>query len=477
MIQRFFSLSSVWVLCLFALPAQGAGFEFNENGARIQARAGAFTARADHPMTIHNNPAGLLNWRGHRLYVGANVNLLSLSFERSGIDDLVADGTYASATSEEAGSPFVAPSIAWGYGAADWAVGLGVYGPGAVGKRSFDPMGPQRFMIVEENFLLAYATLAGAYRLAENLTAGVALQLVTMPLAKMSLIIDANYTKGEAQSETDPWLAMAETDMADWAGFSAIVGLHYKATESLEIGFSSRVMPLDIHATGNLNLSFPNPDTQRLLDNGSLKTVDASCTSATDCPASKAGQLELSLPPWTRFGVRYVARDDAGDEVFDVELDFFYEFWSTLDAYKVTTDYQMSFLGQLIAIDNIAIPKEYQDAWSIRLGSDVRLVPDLLKLHLGAHYESPAVTKGATHLDFTNFHRVGGSLGLTGSFGGFEVTLAYQYIHQSDWVVSEAEASLTILRPTSEVDQAITTNAGTTRSHYQTISIGMVAAF
>ena len=76
----------VLLLCLVASPAQSGGFEVNENAANISARSGAFTAKADHPMAIHYNPAGLVNWKGNRIYVGSNLNLLSLEFDRAGID-------------------------------------------------------------------------------------------------------------------------------------------------------------------------------------------------------------------------------------------------------------------------------------------------------------------------------------------------------------------------------------------------------
>ena len=287
----------VVLLCLAAGPAQSGGFEVNENAANILARAGAFTAKADHPMAIHYNPAGLLNWTGNRFYIGSDVNLLNLEFERSGIDDLVANGPYDSATVSNEADPFIAPSLAWGYGGGQWAVGAAVYGPGAVGNRSFDAAGPQRFLMTEENFLLGYASLAGAYRLTPQLSMGVTAQFVTMPFAQLTMVIDANYTSGQDQSETDPWLAEAEVDMADWAGFTAIVGLQYKPTPFFELGISSRVLPIDINATGNLNLSFPNPDTQRLFDNGTLKTVDASCDESAmeECPESTEGELSPRL--------------------------------------------------------------------------------------------------------------------------------------------------------------------------------------
>jgi len=470
---------TLWILlsCFVSLPAFGAGFEYNENGANILGRSGAFTAKADHPMTIHNNPAGLLNWSGHRLYLGANLNSVSLSFERFGIDDLVADGTYPSATAENEGPPFVAPSVAWGYAAENWAVGFGIYGPGAMGLRSFAPDGPQRFLLIDEDFLLGYASLTGALRLGDKLSFGVALQFVTMPSAKMSLTIDAKTAKGKEQDETDAWMATAETDMSDWVGASAILGLHYRPTSWLEVGLSSRPMPIDVRATGELGLSFPNPDTQKLLDKGSLATVDGACDQADGCPPSTAGRLELSLPPWIRFGIRYVDRDDAGDEIFDVELDVFYEFWSELERYRIIPEYQISFLGQLLSVDPIDIPKKYQDAWSIRLGSDVRLVPELLKMHLGIHYESPAAQKATTNLDFTSFHRIGTSLGFTARFDPVEITLAYQFVHQPDWTVSEDEAEMTIIRPTSNVETPVVINAGTYRSYYQTLSLGVVTVF
>ena len=89
------------------------------------------------------------------------------------------------------------PSLAAVYGEGMWALGAGLYGPGAVGERYFNEEGPQRFMLTEAETLLAFATVSGAMQLSESLSVGLSLQLATMPMAKFGIDVDGGITIAE----------------------------------------------------------------------------------------------------------------------------------------------------------------------------------------------------------------------------------------------------------------------------------------
>ena len=471
-------------LMLLAAPtAFAGGFEYNDNGASILTRSGAFTAKANHPLAMYYNPAGLMLMSGHRLYLGSNFNFMISRFTRTGIDGLLKtdanpDGLYDSATVSNESPFFAAPSAAWTYSAPKWAFGLGVFGPGAQGSRRFPSTGPQRFELTEAEVYLAYLTLSGAVRASKNLSFGLSLQYVVLPMARFKLVIDGNLLATTSQTENSALLAEAEIDMSDWAGFSAIVGMHWRPLPSLEIGLSSRVTPIVIQATGAVNLAFPDPSMAAPVEKGELGLVSKSCASVKDpCPASNAGTLKLTLPPWVRLGIRYVSRDAKGDEVWDLELDFAIEFWSMLQAYDVTIDAKLRvvFMNLLEEVPDFSLQKQYRDVFSVRLGSDIRLIPNRMLLHLGLHYESPATRKGYTMLDFMNFHRLGASAGLTLKFKSVNVTFGYQLVWQPTW--TEDDPKLPMVRPMSEAPDPIFINAGVYNATYHTASLGLVFKF
>ena len=289
----------VFASILTAAPMTFAGgMEVTENGAPIIGRAGAFTARGDHPMTIHYNPGALTRLKGNHVYLGTNLINMDFSFTRSGLKEqglLAPEGPYASATVENEPHTFVGPSLAASYGAGAWAIGGGIYGPGAVGNRYFDPEGPQRFMLTEAETLLGFATVTGAMQLSESFSVGLSLQLATMPKAKFGIDVDGGIKISEnmpsyhgenalsAPDEPNPNISHTELEVSDISGFTAIAGIHAALSPAWEIGISSRLLPVGIDATGSMILSAgaglqEGVGLQSLMDSGKVAVVTSSCT-------------------------------------------------------------------------------------------------------------------------------------------------------------------------------------------------------
>ena len=187
---RFISkVVSGLLLTLSASVCLAGGMEYTENSATILGRDGAFTAHADHPLPIHYNPAGLMLCEGHRLYVGATATKLNLRFTRSGIEEALDQGQYESATITNEAPAYIAPSAAYVWSNERWGLGLGVYGPGGTGKRTYPEDGPQRTMLVNSDLLLAYITGTAAYRVDSRVRLGLSLQWVTSPPARFGLTV------------------------------------------------------------------------------------------------------------------------------------------------------------------------------------------------------------------------------------------------------------------------------------------------
>lgn len=466
------------VLMLTSNLAIAGGFEYTENGARILSRSGAWGAKADDPMAIHYNPAGLANWRGHKILINGGITYFDSSLTMLGVDEFVGEGKrWDSPTVSNSAPPFFAPALAWGYGGDGWGVGLAVYGPSAYGARDYGKDGPQQFMLGYSDLLLAYVSAGFAARPIPELSIGFTFQWVTMPYATFGLTIDgAAVDSPQAYANCsgddcgpDAYHAATELNVSDWANFAAIVGIHWAPTPFLEFGLSSRVTPIELKGTGPADINFLSASTASLFDPGeeefaTAHFVDKACGSAADpekfdatqpgCKPNSNVSLNLVLPPWVRLAARYIHRDAKEREIFDIELDVVVEFWSMLNAYDIEFEGQLKFFNNLKELKPFSLPKKYKDVVSVRLGSDIAVVPDLFTLHLGAHWESETSPEAYTNIDFLGLMRVGASIGFTiKPIKELEITLAYQLIRQPGRVVSPEQAGVPIQRPISDTTE------------------------
>ncbi|MCU1282808.1 MAG: Long-chain fatty acid transport protein, partial [bacterium] len=74
------------VLAVLGLPtaAFAGGFEIPDNGTEALGRGGTFTAKADSPLAIQYNVAGLAKQRGTNLLFDSNIVIQDYEFTRAG---------------------------------------------------------------------------------------------------------------------------------------------------------------------------------------------------------------------------------------------------------------------------------------------------------------------------------------------------------------------------------------------------------
>src|SRR3954468_22065663 len=75
---------AVGLLLVVAAGAQAGGLEYAGAGSQALGRGGAVTARADDPMVLAYNPAGLAELRGTQFLFNANLALMSACMEPIG---------------------------------------------------------------------------------------------------------------------------------------------------------------------------------------------------------------------------------------------------------------------------------------------------------------------------------------------------------------------------------------------------------
>ena len=113
----------------------------------------------------------------------------------------------------------------------------------------------------------------------------------------------------------------------------------------------------------------------------------------------------------------------------DIELAGTYEMWSAMTHLPLRIEgLAMSGGGEATPFDPIVMPKDRQDAYSIRLGTEWRLLQNTLSLSAGGYYESSAIPNETLTVDTLDADKYGAGLGIAYQLGNINLELAYQGI-------------------------------------------------
>ncbi len=370
-------------------PARAAGVEHPDVGTLALGRGGAYAADPDGGLALLYNPAGFGRQDGLRATLDANLAWQRLTFTPAGGARAVSNGP----------SPFLAPAavVSLGLGRTGPLAGLtfaaGVAGPSAIGKLQYPAAGAQRYALISIDTQIVYWSAAVAAAFNRWLAAGVTFQLV-----KGSARFTQAVWSGDSPG-TDPAAdALAHVDVTSGFIPTAILGVTGRPTERVAVGVSYR-----------RGFNF-----------------DASGSLTTDLPAAATG-FTLPLPDVVRAGVLVRVRAR-----WLVEADVVYERWSTLRSIALPPR------GIVIASDNlgtskplpdIVFQKNFDDAFSVRLGGEHELVPGRLTVRAGYLHETSAVPLASTSVDFPNWQRDVVALGASLAIPRTSVTLDVAYAH------------------------------------------------
>jgi long-subunit fatty acid transport protein len=427
------------VLAVLGVPAAAfaGGLEFPDNGTEALGRGGAFTAKADSPLAIQYNVAGLAKQRGTKLLFDSNIVLETYEFTRAGNYPMENDsngmplpwsGMPYPKNSNHSG-PFYAPflGLSTDFNKFDrWTFAFGVFGPSSFGNKEWgatvklpsgvDAPAPQRYDIVKANLLAFLPTFAAAVRATKWLDVGLALHLVA------GIFDLSNVSITDLGTVLCPNLESASCDSTTrlrTTGFSATgsVALMLHPHRTIDIGVNAR-MPIVLNTSG---------------------TVDATPPPAAQIPLNQdKATFNTRLPPVVRVGVRYKFLGQDKFEHGDIEVDGTWEGWNWAEGD-----------GDKIQIDNLGpfsdihptVTHHYMDTYSIRVGGayNARLPAGVLTVRLGGYYDSAATQSKDTRVDFDTGAKYAGTVGLGYSVRGVTLNLAYAYIYEADRTVTDGD--------------------------------------
>ena len=286
---------------------------------------------------------------------------------------------------------------------------------------------------------------------------------MTMPESTYTLVIDG-YQDRTIFPVASEWEVLTKMKISDPARFTMTVGTWVRPLPSLEIAFAAQVVPIHIHATGSIDVT-PQP------------AIDGECASYPPDPDDPCQQsliygkeftlsdnsvaLSFTLPVKVSGGVRYIHWHE-GKALFDLEVDVHWEGWSSIDQFDVDfgegaeIDVEINPVTgehQIASLQDISLKKNWKDTWSVRIGGDVMVVPDVLWLRVGGFFETGAISKAYSALDFLSFDRWGLSGGFTVvPYPGVELSAGYMHIFQEDRNLAEDESEVYQQRPANYCD-------------------------
>ena len=478
--------------------AQAGGLEYTGQGIQSLARGGAVAARADDPMVLAHNPAGLAELRGTQFLVDLNLAIFDACVDPIGfygwgaygggmasrLQDPVTgeirelqlgEGDRATLEVTEADyyvdpldtvcldqAVLPIPQIAWSKRLSEsFGIGFGLVFPSAQpsgkwGGRSGVIRGddgdlrpvPTRYMMLQSGNLAAFPNLGFGWRISDALRIGAAFE--------WGLIGANNYTMARASTGTSPHAdIVAHIKAQDFFIPALTASIHLVPFDNLDLVVAGRWQDA-FDGSGDVDL------TTGLYSQTSLPET------TFDVPIPR---LTQSFPWKLRFGARYSSRllprpagdgesegdpafkqvvhDPFQDEAWDIEVDVEYQGNSVNKEQVVTYGedtnvFFVSAAGERSQVvfptagnDQEVIQKRWQDTVSIRAGGSYNPLPGAFGIMAGVHWENRGVDPAFMQIDFWPLQRLGLHAG--GKFrilGNIDLTFAYAHIFQETITVA-----------------------------------------
>lgn len=338
------------------------GLESPENGAYQVGRGGAWLARADDPLAVYFNPAGLVR-QASGVHVGAHLIFLDRCYTRVGQDADESSATYGQygfpvspgndypgpgadpdgnavgpdARVCEKTQPSPNPQLAANFRILDnLAIGVGVLGPHGVGNAEWPEElpftnrfgvdgtqpAPQRYMLVKSSSIILFPTLSVSWAINDQIAVGAGF---TWGIANASF---ENFSEAVSQpvlgndcgpNGDKPCVAVDDYGRDVRAKLSAtdlfvpgfVIGALYSPHRFIDVaGWFRWSDAVDTDASVTTTASYwaagggPNDSANRCSD-GSNPECTVTAGEKEGDPGYMAGHIKLPIPMEAKLGVRF----------------------------------------------------------------------------------------------------------------------------------------------------------------------------
>ena len=382
--------SVIILITLFSARLCAGGFQINEHSARAMAMGGAFTAVANDPSAIYFNGAGLTQFEGTHIMLGATVIAPYSSFR----------GVAPATTQYETKDQYFFPPHFWLSHriSENWAAGIGFTVPYGLGTE-WGQNWVGKYLAIKTDVMVFTISPVVAYKFNDQLSVSAGF---------VYSFANVKITQKNSQSPF-PGDAFVTLDGKDKSAFGYNLGLMYKPTEKLSFGVSYH---------SNISYDFK----------GTATTVGAAQLQS-QLPNGDV-TAKLKTPFNLTFGAAYQVTPE-----FLLSADFQYVGWSSYDTLGV------DFANPKYT--DIASPRLYDNSYIIRLGGEYQLT-ELLKVGAGIYFDKNPVKPEYINPSLPDANRLGFSFGVDYKlFDNLGVSASYLFIRASQLTVDNSQEHYT----------------------------------
>jgi hypothetical protein len=493
------AISVILLISALAGRAAAGGLEYAGAGSQALGRGGAVTARAEDPMVLANNPAGLAELRGNQLMFDLNLALMRACVDPIGYYGWGAyGGGSASRLPDPAGGQPLVLNLGTGVpGTADayytgqldtvcmkqgytpvpefgftarvserLGIGFGMMFPAATpqgqwggengiiqGAGGLRPA-PTRYMLLNSGTLGLFPTVGLGLRITDWLRIGATFEWGIINVDDLSMAVVSGGTSPSGD-------ILAHVKATDWFVPALNASVHIVPTDWLDIVAAFRYQD-PLNAPGTIDLTTgvfdvrARPRTKRNIVDGVHQNLPWKMTGAVRYADRLAPRPTGSGQGEANDSKRGVS-DAFANERWDLEFDA--EYLLSARNRELAIDYAED---QIIEAETLAgmvtmakfpdaarigapttdtiIGKHWKNQLSLRAGSSINVIPGVFGFSVGAHYETRGVDPDFMQIDYWPVSRIGLHAGVKVRLSGvLDLTASYAHIFEETIVVAAPE--------------------------------------
>jgi long-chain fatty acid transport protein len=456
--------------------AHGAGLYFSERGVRPLGRGGAFVAGGDDLGAVWYNPANVYDAKTQFLLDASWLNFTTDYTRRVVLEQR--DPNTGEVVSRwertfdpvEGTSPVIPiPTLVGSYQLhPEWVLALGAVAPySAITTFPEEVNGepaPSRYSLITlEGSALAVVGVWGAYApkaLDGKWRFGAGFEVLLGSFIATTMFSACLPERFFCAPEQPEWDSLTELNAGPIVAPSGNFGVTWLPHEQVRVGASFH-LPFYVYSDAEVNARLPaTPVFETASQEGSDATVS------------------FWLPWSLRLGIEY-----SPVEVLALELDGAIEGWDIHNDITVTPNFA---LRDVVGFPNPfplpeqKIPRNFQNAYSVRFGAEGKFPVDDVKLmpRAGVGYETSAIPAEYLTVLTVDIDKVTVAGGFGVGYEGWRFDAVYAYVFGPDVEVDPDDAAVPQLNPVeANVSEPHSVNGGTYSARAHVIGIGMAHTF
>jgi long-chain fatty acid transport protein len=414
----------------FGAPADAAGLYLSERGVRPLGRGGAFVAGADDLGAIVYNPAGLADV-GKSMLLDATYVHFSSDYTRRTLVRQTDPNTGETISEQiqtfdpvQGSAPFIPiPTLAFSFVPKDkWTLAFGLWAPYAGIATYPDTLNgrpaPQRYSLLSlEGSILGVGGAYASYEVTPTLRIGAGVEVLAGSFQTTVVFSGCVPDKFFCAPEQPEWDVLAEMAVGPIVAPSGNLGLIWLPNPKVRVGVSGH-LPFWVRSSGTIRTRLPS-----------------AAPFATAKQEGEDASVAFELPWNVRAGVEARPIDK-----LRLEAALAYDGWGIHDSIRVDPEgvalKNVVGFPETYYIPSVNLPRQFQGAFSIRLGGEYRIPVSKVQLDVraGVGFETSAVPNEYLSVLTIDSNKLTPSIGAGVTMGALrlDMVLAHAFLFSQD---------------------------------------------